>query len=73
MTEALNTKQQYAEPHLLYGGVRLTSRYVFYDPDRGLHLWREWPEGAIVTDSEQIELLEAHNAPIERIETTQRS
>jgi hypothetical protein len=58
MTE-LNTKQS---------RLRLTARFVFYDPDRGSHLFREWPEGAIVTDSEDIKLLEARGAPVERIE-----
>jgi hypothetical protein len=48
--------------------LRLTERYVFYDPDHGSHLFREWPEGAIVTDQTEIELLEARSAPVERIE-----
>jgi hypothetical protein len=48
--------------------LRLTGRFVVYDPDRGLLLWREWPAGANVTDKNEIELLEARGAPVERIE-----
>jgi len=49
--------------------LRLIERYVFYDIGiNGSQLWREWPEGAIVTDQSEIELLEARGAPIERIE-----
>jgi hypothetical protein len=44
--------------------LRLTSRFVVYDPDRGLLLWREWPEGAIITDPDDIKLLTARGAPI---------
>jgi hypothetical protein len=47
--------------------LRLTSRFVVYDPDRGLLLWREWPEGAVVTDPDDIKLLAARGAPVERI------
>ena len=57
MTE-LNTKQY---------RLRLTGRYVFYDPDHGSHLFREWPEGEIVTDPDEIKLLEGRGAPVERI------
>ena len=57
MTE-LNTKRY---------RLRLTERFVFYDPDHGSYLFREWPEGAIVTDQTEIELLESHAAPVERI------
>jgi hypothetical protein len=56
MTELVNTKR-----------LRLTERFVFYDPEHGSHLWREWPEGATVTDPD-IKLLEARGAPIERLE-----
>jgi hypothetical protein len=49
--------------------LRLTDRFVFYDPDHGSYLWREWAEGAIVTDSDDIKLLEARGAPVERIST----
>jgi hypothetical protein len=48
--------------------IRLLGRFVIYDPDRGQLLWREWPSGAIVSAPEEIELLTAHNAPIERID-----
>jgi len=47
--------------------LRLTGHYVFYDPERGSYLFREWHEGAIVTDQTEIELLESHAAPVERI------
>jgi hypothetical protein len=59
----MNTKPRY---HL-----RLLERFVIYDPDRGLLLWREWAAGQIVTDPEQIELLTARGAPVERIEIHQ--
>jgi hypothetical protein len=55
MTEALNTAH-----------LRLTDRFAFYD-EHGSYLWREWPEGAIVTDPSDIKLLEARGAPVERI------
>jgi hypothetical protein len=48
--------------------LRLAARFVVYDPERGLPLWREWPEGAVVTDPSDIKLLEARGAPVERIE-----
>lgn len=48
--------------------LRLTGRFVVYDPERGLLLWREWPAGAIVTDPDEIKLLEGRDAPVERIE-----
>jgi hypothetical protein len=60
MTELAETKQRY---HL-----RLLERYVIYDPDHGQFEWREWPEGAIVTDSDTIKLLTARGAPVEIIE-----
>jgi hypothetical protein len=47
--------------------LRLTSHYAFYD-EHGSHLWREWPEGAIITDPRDIEILTARDAPVERIE-----
>jgi hypothetical protein len=47
--------------------LRLTERFAFYD-EHGSHLWRDWPEGAIVTDPHDIELLTARGAPVERIE-----
>jgi hypothetical protein len=47
--------------------LRLTERFVFYDPDHGSHLFREWPEGEIVTDPDEIKLLEGRGAPVERI------
>lgn len=56
MTELVNTKQ-----------YRLTGDFAFYD-DRGSHLWREWPEGAIVTDQSEIDFLTARGAPVEKIE-----
>jgi hypothetical protein len=48
--------------------LRLTARFVVYDPEHGLLLWREWPEGAVVTDRDDIKLLEARGAPVERIQ-----
>jgi hypothetical protein len=48
--------------------LRLTERFVVYDPEHGLILWREWAPGQVVTDPEQIELLESRCAPAERIE-----
>jgi hypothetical protein len=59
MTESQSMKPVYQ--------LRLTSRFVVYDPAHGLLLWREWPEGAIVTDPDAIELLESRGAPVERI------
>ena len=50
--------------------LRLAGRFVVYDPEHGLLLWREWPEGAIVIDQTEIELLEARGAPVERVETS---
>jgi hypothetical protein len=47
--------------------LRLTARYVFYDPEHGSYLFRAWPEGAVVTDQTEIELLEARGAPVEHI------
>ena len=47
---------------------RLRERFVIYDPDRGAHLWREWREDTIITDPEEIQLLTARRAPVERIE-----
>ena len=47
--------------------LRLTARFAFYD-ERGSHLWREWPAGAIITDRDEIKLLEAQGAPVERID-----
>ena len=47
--------------------IRLTERHAFYD-EHGSHLWREWPEGAVVTDLDAIKLLEARGAPFEIIE-----
>jgi hypothetical protein len=59
-TELINTKRQHFQ-------LRLTSRFAFYD-EHGTHLWREWPEGAIVSDPAEIETLMARKAPVERIE-----
>lgn len=59
MTELLNTKQWY--------GVRLLEQFAFLDTEKS-HLWREWPAGAIITDPDEIELLTARGAPVERIE-----
>ena len=42
---------------------RLRERFVVYDPEHGLLLWREWPEGAVVTDPDEIKLLEGRGAP----------
>ncbi|SIO49365.1 hypothetical protein SAMN05443247_06429 [Bradyrhizobium erythrophlei] len=59
MTE-MNTKQRYA--------LRLLARFVDYAPDRGQHLWREFSKDKIVTDPDEISLLEKLGAPIERID-----
>jgi hypothetical protein len=59
MVTEVNTRQHY---HL-----RLTKRFVVYDPDRGLHIFRDWPKGAIVTDSAEVAFLEMREAPCERI------
>jgi hypothetical protein len=48
--------------------LRLTGRFVEYDPERGSFLWREWPAGAIITDPKEIELLESRGAPVEKID-----
>jgi hypothetical protein len=58
--ESADTKPRY---HL-----HLTARFAFYD-EKGTHMWREWPAGAIVTDPNDIALLEARGAPVEKIET----
>jgi hypothetical protein len=47
--------------------LRLMTRFGFYD-EHGSHMWREWPEGAVVTDQRDIKLLETRDAPIEIIE-----
>jgi hypothetical protein len=56
---AMNTKQRYR--------LRLTSPYAFYDTEKS-QLWWERPTGAIVTDKNEIEFLEARGAPVERSE-----
>jgi hypothetical protein len=61
MTESANPKQQ--RYHL-----RLTKRFVFYDPDCGSPVWREWPEGAVITDPDAIKIIETHDALFERID-----
>jgi hypothetical protein len=48
--------------------LRLTARFVVYDPEHGLLLWREWPEGAVVVDPDDIALLTARGAPVEKID-----
>jgi hypothetical protein len=53
--------------------VRLLERYVHYAPDHGQHIWREWPLGTIVSDPEQIALLTALGAPVEKIEIDPKS
>jgi hypothetical protein len=58
MTE-MNTKQRYR--------LRLTERYVDYAPDRGVHVWREWAADQVVSDIDDIKLLEAAGAPVERV------
>ena len=55
----MNTKQRYR--------LRLTSPYAFYDTEKS-QLWWERPTGAIVTDKNEIEFLEARGAPVERSE-----
>jgi hypothetical protein len=46
--------------------LRLTERFGFYDTVKS-QMWHEWPEGAIVTDPAEIELLEEKHAPTERV------
>jgi hypothetical protein len=58
MTEATKTKPYHQ---------RVTARFGFYD-DVKMHMWREWPEGTVVTDPADIAILEALGAPV-RIET----
>jgi hypothetical protein len=58
MTELVHT--QYS--------LRLLADFVSYDPDRGEHLWREFPKDKIVVDRDTIEFLESHNAPVEKID-----
>jgi hypothetical protein len=59
-TRMMTMKQPY---HL-----RLLERFFVYAPDRGLYVSKSWPEGAIITDPDEIALLEAQAAPAERIE-----
>lgn len=44
--------------------LRLTAHYAYYDDDGA---FKSWAEGVIVTDPEEIELLTARKAPVERI------
>jgi hypothetical protein len=61
MTELKTTQQRYA--------LRLTARFTYYDPNNGVHVWREWPKDKVVTDPTEIAFLESRDdAPIERIE-----
>jgi len=46
--------------------VRLVAAYAFLDTEK-THLWKSWPEGTVVTDPDDIKLLEAHGAPIEQV------
>ena len=46
--------------------LRLISDHAIYDI-AGSNLWREWRKGAVITDQTEIELLESHAAPVERI------
>jgi hypothetical protein len=48
--------------------LRLRARFVDYAPDNGRILWREFPKDKIVTNQADIEFLESHNAPVEKIE-----
>ena len=45
--------------------LRVMSNYAYYDDDG---LFRAWPEGAVVTDHDEIELLTARGAPVEVIQ-----
>jgi hypothetical protein len=47
--------------------LRLTERFFLFDPDRGIHVSREWAQGEIVAAQRDIELLERYAAPVERI------
>jgi hypothetical protein len=58
MTEMNTTEAKYS--------LRLLGRYVWYDIN-GSQLWREWAKNQIVTDPEEIALLESKGAPAERI------
>jgi hypothetical protein len=51
--------------------LRLTERFFLFAPDHGVLVSREWRAGAIVTDSNDIALLEARGAPVERIEQSE--
>jgi hypothetical protein len=48
--------------------LRLTARHVVY-VESGSNLFRDFAAGSIITDPDTIKLLEAHNAPVERVET----
>jgi hypothetical protein len=48
--------------------LRLIERFGFYDTVK-TQAWHEWQAGATVTDPREIEILEARNAPVERIAT----
>ncbi len=47
--------------------LRLLERFVFYDPDHGAHLFRDWARGAIISDPTEIAFLELRDAPVERV------
>jgi hypothetical protein len=48
--------------------LRLVRDYAYYDIGRS-ELWKSFRAGAIVTDEQEIQLLMAHGAPAEPIET----
>ena len=47
--------------------LRLLERFAFYDHVK-TNVFRDWPAGAVVTDPDEIKLLEERGAPVERIE-----
>jgi hypothetical protein len=57
MTELVNTKQQYR--------LRVLRRFYWFDTKS--HHSAEFGEGAIVSDPRDIKMLEAFDAPVERV------
>jgi hypothetical protein len=63
VTESATTKQPYR--------LRLTDRFFLFQPDRGIHVSREWAQGDIVDAHSDIDLLERYAAPVERVEKSE--
>jgi hypothetical protein len=54
----MNEKRRYS--------LRLKDRFAFYDIAK-TQMWHEWAAGAIVTNPDEIALLESIHAPVENI------